>query len=362
MKPVHLSTCVWGPWHLDMLVRVMWPSILADGNLPALMRQCTATYRLCTTRDDQRKLGELAIFQSISSRVPIEFIDTPTESPDPQFHMDRFVVAMREAREAGAIFLNLWPDVIFADQTLGNAGRAICKGSAGCLLPSFRVISETCVADTLKTFAQSPDAAMTIAPGELVRLGVRHMHPLSITGVADALHSRPEMGLFFRVPGEGYVARTSHNWLYVDPGRFGITADGAITASEPHPEKLIHIVTDSDDMLFLSLAPLYKELDTFRPHHSNNAVDIARLTMLPHVRVSPFVDPVDRVCTRLHYGAMTEAAWRPVVTRSESTFRRPHDAGTHANLGAAEGRRLPAGCSADQPRAVHLKAAEWFVN
>lgn len=322
MKPVHLSTCVWGPWHLDTLTRIVWPCLLAEGNLPVFMRECTATYRICTTRRDQAKLREAPVFQSISRLAPIEFIDIPTEDPQPQFHMDRFVTAMQEARQDGAIFFNLWPDVVFADRTLGNAAQAINDGKAGCILPSFRVVSETCVEDTITAFAKSPDAPISIPPGELVRLGARHLHPLSATGVANALHGRPDTGLLFRIRGEGFVSRSSWNWLFMDPERLGITADGAITTSHADPGRQVHIVTNSDDLFFLSLAPLYKELGTFRPHHSNDELDMARLTMLPHVKVSPFNDPIDRVCTRLHYGEMTKAAWQPVVHRSETIFRR----------------------------------------
>jgi uncharacterized surface protein with fasciclin (FAS1) repeats len=267
-------------------------------------------------------LRELEIFKRISQLVPIEFIDTPTENPEPQFHMDRFVVAMQEARDAGAIFFNVWPDVVFADCTLGNAALAIGTGMAGGLLPSFRVVSETCVADVLETFGKAPEAPISIPAGELVRLGVRHMHPLSATGVANAVHGRPDTGLMFRVRNEGLVSRTSSNWLFVDPQRLEITADGAITTSASDPASFVHIVTDSDDLVFLSLAPLYKELDTFRPHHSNDALDIARLTMLPHVRVSPFIEPLDRVCVRLHYGSMTETRWNPIVESSDAVFRR----------------------------------------
>lgn len=306
MKPVHLSTCVWGGWHLETLTRVVWPCILATGNLPAFMRERAATYRICTTRRDQLKLRELPIFQSISHLVPVEFIDTPTENPEPQFHMDRFAAAMQEARDAGAIYFNLWPDVIFADQTLACAAQAMSNSHSG-WLPSFRVVSETCVEDVVNSSGRLPDSPISISPGELVRLGVRHMHPLSATGVANALHGRPDTGLLFRVAGEGFVSRTSCNCLFMDPEHIGITPDGAITTNDPHPA--VHIVSDSDDLFFLSLAPLYKELETFRPHHSNDALDIARLTMLPHVKVSPFTDQLDRVCTRLHYGAMTEAVW-----------------------------------------------------
>ena len=62
--------------------------------------------------------------------MAIEFIDTPTENPEPQFHMDRFVAAMQEARESGAIYFNLWPDVVFAGQTLASAAQAMMLGHA----------------------------------------------------------------------------------------------------------------------------------------------------------------------------------------------------------------------------------------
>lgn len=80
LKPVHFATCAWGPWHLEMLTRVVWPCLLASGNLPAFMRECRATYRICTTRRDQYTLRQAAAFPPISNMVPIEFIDTPTEN------------------------------------------------------------------------------------------------------------------------------------------------------------------------------------------------------------------------------------------------------------------------------------------
>lgn len=43
--------------------------------------------------------------------------------------------------------------------------------------------------------------------------------------------------------------------------------------------------------------------------------------MLPHVKVSPFLDPIDRICTHLHYEPMTDAIWDSVVRRSENDFR-----------------------------------------
>jgi hypothetical protein len=321
VKPVHFATCAWGPWHIDMLTRITWPCILAERNLPTLMRECSGVYRVCTTQRDQRQLRELAVFRAIADLVPVEFVDTPTESPDIAFHMSRFFTALEDARREGAIFFNIWPDVIFSDCTLGNAARQLSKGRAGCILPTLRVISETCVAEALNKFSPSPGVATAIPAGEVVRLGMRHLHPLSATSFADAVHGRPEIGMSYRVPGEGMVLRSSFAWLFVDPNRIVVPRQfPRPTTDDPDPGRLVHVVSDSDDMLFLSLAPLSKELEIFRPHHATDAMDVSRTTM--HPQPSPFFDIADRVCTRLHYGPMAEDVWRPVVRRSDAVFRR----------------------------------------
>jgi hypothetical protein len=321
VKPVHFATCVWGPWHMDMLTRITWPCLIAERNLPRLMRECSGVYRICTTQRDKRKLQEMEIFRAIAGLVPVEFVDTPTESPEIAFHMKRFFTALQDARREGAIFFNVWPDVIFTDCTLGNAARLLGQGRAGCVLPTLRVVSETCATEVLDKFSSSHAAPMAIPAGEAVRLGIRHMHPLSMTSFADAIHGRPETGISYRVPGEGMVLRSSFQWLFVDPNRIVIPPQfPRPTTDEPDPGRLVHVASDSDEMFFLSLAPLSKELEIFRPHHAIEAIDVARTTT--HPRPTPFFDVVDGVCTRLHYGPMAEEAWRPVVRRSEAVFRR----------------------------------------
>jgi hypothetical protein len=184
------------------------------------------------------------------------------------------------------------------------------------------VVSETCADEVIAKFSQSPEHPMAIPPGEVVRLAVRHMHPLSATAFRGAIHSRPDTCLLFRVPGEGLVARSAYTWLFIDPQRIPITAAGEPITSDADPRSLVHIVSDSDDMLFLSLAPLDKELEVFLVNHANEPVDIARMTLHPSLQVSPFYDIFDTVCSRLHYGTMNEQLWQPVVRRSEIVFRR----------------------------------------
>jgi hypothetical protein len=127
---------VWDTWHVDLLTRILWPCILAEKNLPAFVHKCSAIYRICTTRRDQERMRQMPVLKAISKLVAIEFIDTPTEDPEPIFHMHWFSQGVKEAREQGAIFFNLWPDVIFTDRTLASAADAIADGRAGCVIPT----------------------------------------------------------------------------------------------------------------------------------------------------------------------------------------------------------------------------------
>ena len=100
-------------------------------------------------------------------------------------------------------------------------------------------------------------------------------------------------------------------------------------------------------------------------------MDVARLTLHPWLAVSPFYDPFDSTCTRLHYGPMTEAVWEPVVRLSEAAFRRvrmmrrfmriwsmakAHGCERAARIMAAAlfNLRLPGGWLLDQPVTIFV--------
>ena len=320
---IHLSTCAWGAWHLDMLGRVMWPTALAPGNLPELARRYPIRYRICTTRTDRAKIESMPSFAPIAKLVQVEFdTDLLGETPEPALHMRWYVADHDYARDHGAIYLCLWPDVIFTANTLGHAADALDRGKAGAVVPTLRVVSETCVPDLLSRFEPTPGQAMALPAGEVVRLAVRHMHPLSAATFERARHGKPGTSMIFRVPGEGLIARSANTWLFMDPARIRFSRDGDIVTEDSDPGSLIHIAIDSDDMLFLSLAPLWKELETFTPGHATNALDIARMTLHPSLAASPFYDCFDRVSTRLHYGEMTETRWSPVERRANQVFAR----------------------------------------
>ena len=299
----------------------MWPSILAPGNLPELARRHRLTYRLCTTTADRARLEAMPSFAAIADLVRVEFVtDLLGDSPDTALHMRWYYDENRYALEHDAIYLCLWPDVAFTESSLGHAADAIDLGKAGAVLPTLRVVSETCAPDLLSR-PVSHGQALALSAGDVVRLAVRHLHPLSATTLAHAPHGKPGMSMIFRVPGEGLIALGATTWLFIDPALIRFTPDGDIVADADELDRLIHVASDSDDMFFLSLAPLWKDLDTFIPEHPNDVMDIARMTNHPMLAGSPSYEAYERFHAKLHYGPMTATLWSKAERRADRVFR-----------------------------------------
>src|SRR6202035_2130149 len=87
------------------------------------------------------------------------------------------------------------PDVAWSDGLLARCADAIAAGKVGVAIPYIRVISETFGPDLA---SRAADAAITLSGGELVRLGVRHMHPLSVAAMAGGRHALPRFAVSLR--------------------------------------------------------------------------------------------------------------------------------------------------------------------
>ena len=51
-----IATAVWGDWHVDVYRALNVPTMLAEGNLPALTAQVDAVYTIHTTERDWNRL------------------------------------------------------------------------------------------------------------------------------------------------------------------------------------------------------------------------------------------------------------------------------------------------------------------
>ncbi len=315
-REVHLTTCVWGPWHLDVMQHAMWPTLLSPNNLPALVGGFDTVYRIATTPDDRARMISWPIYRRLAETVRVEFV-TERANPDITYHVDWYHQAIAQARAARALCLFLPPDVAWSDGTLGHAGDAFAAGKIASAMPYLRVVSETALAELRP---QAPSASpLTIPPGDLVRFAIRHLHPLSAAALADGMHSRPSLEAIWRVSGEGLLFRHMVRELFAfDPNRIELThlwyAGGGCRIED------VHVVTDSDDMFMLSFAPRLKDMTIYIPRHAVTPMDLGRQSLHP-LNDTALTSAFARQPVRLHYGAMDDTRWRRAERRSDGFFK-----------------------------------------
>ncbi len=316
LRRVDLTTCVWGDWHLDALRRATWPTLLSPQNLPSLAQRLDARYLISTTPQDRERMMSWPIYRRLADMVEIEWVIDQT-APDIAYHVAWYHQAAAAAREAGAYCVFVPPDVAWSDATFAHAADVMLAGKLGAAMPYLRVVHETCLPEiAARTDAGSP---LAISPGELVRLAVRHMHPLSAAVMADGIHSHPSLEAMWRVPGEGLVFRHMARELFLfDPGRIELTqlwyAGGGCMIDD------IHVVTDSEDMFMLSFAARLKDIPIYIPRHTVTPMDLARQSLHP-LNDNPLTSEFARRTVRLHYGPMTERRWRAPQIRSDGFIK-----------------------------------------
>lgn len=298
----------------------MLPTLLADGNLPALARLFDVTYRISTTHRDAARLNHHPLIEKARGIVDIEFVvATDDEVPDPIHHVNWYHRAISDARDQGAQIAFLPPDVTWSNSTLGNMGRHMAEGRLGTAMPYIRVITETLL-PALDAIPSGKDGILDIAPGDLVRLAMRHMHPLSAAAIAGSRHGRPSLEKLWPVPGEGLLLRHMVRELFsFDPSRLEITH--LWYAGQGTQAKDIHLVTDSDEMLFLSLAPLRKDIPLYIQDHDIDSIDMA-LSSLHPLNDTPLNSHFAAHSVRLHYGAMSSHKWRKAEVLAGATGKK----------------------------------------
>ena len=310
-KQVDFNTCVWGDWHLDVMRRVMLPTLLSPGNLPAIKGRFPSRYRIATTPSDRTRIEAWPIFRALAAAIEIEWI-TEASSPDIAYHIEWYRRSLDDAKAANAYCFTVYPDVAWSDGVLARCADAIDDGKVGVSIPYIRVIGETFVPEIS---GRAGDNAIKLSGGDLVRLGMRHMHPLSVAAMASARHALPSLDVIWRVPGQGILLRhISRELSLVDTQRLQANQYwNAVDAADP---RLLHVSADSDDMLMLSVAPLLKDFHVYIPDHSVQPIDLARVSLHP-ANDNPLMQQFASHQIWLHYDAFDESRWRDVENRAD---------------------------------------------
>jgi hypothetical protein len=264
----HVVTAVWGAEFIDLFLRVAVRNQLSPGNLPAL--PAGSRYRVFTTAADRPGLLASAALAEVGRVMPVDVIAVDAAEFDgkakPGQIRNRYKMmtachrrAIADAAGDLAALIFLSPDMVLAEGTMAALTRIHGAGARAVLSTGVRLGREGMV----EALARHDAAAL--APRELVRLAMEHLHPASESLMVDGVASNSfPTSVYWPVRSgarvDGLLIRSLHmHPLLLDPVRRqelpSGTIDGHFLKRCCPKLKQVHFVDDSDELVIFEMTP-----------------------------------------------------------------------------------------------------------
>lgn len=220
---LRLITVIWGASFAGMFCSVGLRSLLAAGNLPALVGR-RVVWTVFTTPEDAALIEASPEFERVRASVRVEFSLFSTREIDSAHYGSHNILWQRGVELAlrnREIVFFLIPDLLYARGTLAGWISAFDAGAGALYTPGPQVVLETILPE-IESLAPGPNGEIDIDPAMITKLLLRHLHPLHIGNFSDAPRrvgfAEHDVRL---VPGAGLAFRplTSQPFCF-DPGRF----------------------------------------------------------------------------------------------------------------------------------------------
>lgn len=317
---VHVVIVVWGTWHSHLFAQYCLPSLLAPGNLPALAARHILTLRILTTEADVAKLEAVVNRYSMPCRVEVTAVSNET-APSATLHQRGWLQAVEDAEQDNAFLAVVHPDTMWSNGSFTDLARRIDRGADVILKAILGATSESLLPELQSRY---PDAGngepLAFSGRELVAMGVRHLHPYYASLAGGSPHGRLSVEGFWDVPGEGLlIRRTTVETFALRPG----TCKPNMLFCPAWIKNLdrVEVVTDSDEMMTLTMAPLLKYALYFESLRHPTDADWAKLPTVPVID-SPANPQVWRHNIMLHHSEITPSKWRDARRRADSRYGR----------------------------------------
>jgi hypothetical protein len=257
--------------------------------------------------------------------IPAEVRLIPTNLAQ-KYHASSYCYreAVRDAAVAGAAAIFLIPDMILSDGSVRSIARILDSGKRAIMITGLRVIKNHIIGPLKAQFATGD--VIAAPPTKLAELALKYLHPITETHLydSDSAFFHPS-GFFWRVGDEGFLLRCFHlHPVAIHPRAtdidFAGTIDDDLLQNCDVHEDETHIVTDSDEILWLETSDIDNAVPTPPRGGMEEIVDWARNntnayhhTLIGHT-------------TRLHSDQQTPALWQAAQARSDEVVASVLDA------------------------------------
>jgi hypothetical protein len=271
IRPIYLLVVFWGEVHRGHFASLLLPSLLAPGNLPAVSSVQGSKLVICTTRADWEVVQRLPLFEASQRYVDTLWIEIEPPGPEVNKYLHSaaaFKRAVRRCWEDRACASFLVPDLILSDGALKYLRELVADRIVAALAPALRYDLDACLSALRRRGLWLENQPIAVSGRELAGLGLENLHseikrfewnspnfcrePISawwrLGTKKIILHTTAwQMALvnFDALPllNDASLDYTSHDGPFIEHNFYRFRESEAL-----------RLITDSDDVFYLSLA------------------------------------------------------------------------------------------------------------
>jgi len=273
LRPYYLMVTFWGEKYREYFYSLCLPCLLSPNNLPVLREVKGSKLIICTTKEDWDALKDRPLFEVLKTYVEPFFleIDFPGPGEPIQLHMSKgHVLAARMTLEDKAFGGFLAPDLLVSDGMVAKVMGLAAKGERAILAPALRFAMEPVVENLKNSGFMQNDKPMNLESRWLASLGIQALHSEILRYDFESPYfGNYPIWCYWRVPNRDALVLHTVSWAlllgsyeditdYTDNFLESSTIDGFyVYKNFFHLRKAgkMHLITDSDDLMFMSLTP-----------------------------------------------------------------------------------------------------------
>ena len=253
---------VWGNLYIDTFLEFSLSALCAPGNLDGkAIPEIEIAIRIYTDREGQKHIEKHPLITTLQRCYTVS-IESPasinfSSSKNYSIFNSCYLLGMQQAFANGSAVILLTADQIWSQGSLTAILYRVRKGAQAVMVGGLRVLDT----DFIRHCSQE-NLSLGIQGKKLVQLALENLHPWDRTLVHDENNKvQPGSFHFWNVPGQGMLARCLHlHPVYINlrypPAQLPRTVDADNLVAKQCPDMTkIHIITDSDESMHVSLAP-----------------------------------------------------------------------------------------------------------
>jgi len=248
---------VWGQNHMRIFLDICIPSLLADNNIPYLVREAQITLILFIKKSEEDIIKSHMSIKKLASVIGVEYhyIDFISGRANHDILSDCHRKGLHLALDRQAYAILPTPDCVFSNNSLRSLHQLVIKGIKFVHMTYVRLQLEL-VYSALTLQANDNDGILSIDAPDLVDFSMQRFHSIMKRHVCnDFLDCKLLAANFFwKLDNSSMLAHCFHlHPILIKPGLenlgFKVTIDDDLLLNATFAPHEVYIVQDSDEML-----------------------------------------------------------------------------------------------------------------